>query len=119
MQLLIGIVNRVAPPGALLGEPSVEPRRHQPVRAFLTLRRAGGEDVGVFVLGVPRMTLDPSPLDLVRGRGLDQFLPELLILEDSALALPSARFPPRHPPAHPLADELRVRHGPELRLLPP
>src|SRR5437762_11940069 len=66
MQLLIGIVVTAAPAGALLGEPGVEPRRHQPVRALLTLRRAGGEAVGVFVLRVPRVALDPSPFDPVR-----------------------------------------------------
>src|SRR2546425_8861344 len=110
MQLLIRIVVRVAPPGARLGEPGVEPRRDQPVRAFLTLRSAGGEDVGVFVLCVPRVALDPSPLDLVRRRGLDQFLPELLILEHSALAFPPACFPPRHPLVHPLDEVLRVRN---------
>src|SRR2546422_2277556 len=110
MQLLIRIVVRVAPPGALLVEPGVEPRRDQPVRAFLTLRGAGGEDVGVFVLCVPRVALDPSPLDLVRRRGLDQFLPELLILEHSALAFPPACFPPRHPLVHPLDEVLRVRN---------
>src|SRR6059036_3483549 len=118
MQLLIGIVVRVAPAGALLGEPGVEPRRHQPVRAFLTLRRAGGEDVGVFVLGVPRMTLDPSPLDLVRGRGLHQLLPELLILEHSALALPATRFPPCHPLAHPLDEVLRIGNVHDAGVLP-
>src|SRR5438093_10462102 len=118
MQLLIGIVVAVAPPGALLGEPGVEPRRHQPVRAFLTVRPAGGEDVGGFVLRVPRMTRDPSPLDLVRGRCLNQFLPELLILEHSALALPAARFPPRHPLAHPLDEVLRVGNVHDVGVLP-
>src|SRR5439155_21821084 len=34
MQLLIGIVVPVTPAGALLGEPGVERRRHQPVGAF-------------------------------------------------------------------------------------
>src|SRR5438876_4932791 len=43
---------------SLLGEPGVEPRRHQPVGAFLTLRGAGRERVGVFVLRVPRMALE-------------------------------------------------------------
>src|SRR3989442_9737788 len=118
MQLLIGIVVPEAPPGALLGEPGVEPRRHQPVRAFLTLRGPGGEDVGVFVLPMPRMTLDPLPLDLVRGRGLDQFLPELLILEHSALALPATRFPPCHPLAHPLDEVLRVGNVHDAGVLP-
>src|SRR6059036_732960 len=55
MQLLIGIVVRVAPAGALLVEPGVERRRDQPVRACLTLRSAGREDVGVFVLRMPRV----------------------------------------------------------------
>src|SRR5881628_1265044 len=56
MQLLIGIVVPVTPAGVLLGEPGVERRRHQPVGAFLTLRGAGRERVGVFVLrgGAPR-----------------------------------------------------------------
>src|SRR2546426_3220894 len=118
MQLLIRIVVGVAPPGALLGEPSVERRRYQPVRAFLALRSAGGEEVGVFVLGVPSMALDPAPLDLVRRRGLDQFLPELLILEHSALTLPPACFPPRHPLAHPLDEVLRVRNVHDAGVLP-
>src|SRR2546426_1001914 len=118
MQLLIGIVVRVAPPNALLGEPGVEPRRHKTVRAFLPLRGAGREDVGVFVLRVPRMALDPSPRDLVRRRGLHQFLPELLILEHSALALPAAGFPPRHPFAHPLDEVLRVGNVHDAGALP-
>src|SRR3989449_4542056 len=91
MQLLIGIVVPVTPAGALFGEPGVEPRRHQPIGAFLTLRGAGRERVGIFVLRVPRMALDPTPLDLVRRRSLHQLLPELLILEHAALALPAAR----------------------------
>src|SRR6266550_1370265 len=98
MQLLIGIVVAVAPAGALFVEPGVEPRRHQPVGACLTLRGACRERVGVFVLRVSRMTLDPTPLDLVRRRGLHQLLPELLILEHAALALPAAG-----PPAPPWA----------------
>src|SRR6267143_1864107 len=118
MQLLIRIVVDVAPAGAFLGEPGVEPRRYQPVRAVLTLRRAGGETVGVFVFCVPRMSLDPLPLDLVRRRGLDQFLPELLILEHSALALPPACFPPRHPLAHSLDEILRVGNVHDVGVLP-
>src|SRR6266850_4776235 len=118
MQLLIRIVVGVAPPGALLGEPGVEPRRNQPVRAFLALGSAGGEDVGVFVLGVPRVALDPAPLDCVRPRGLDQFLPEFQILEDAALALPPACFPPRHPFAHPFDEVLRVGNVHDVRVLP-
>src|SRR5207249_2498274 len=96
-ELLLGSVVRVTPAGVLLGEPGVEPRRHQPVGAFLTLRGAGRERVGVFVLRVPRMALDPTPLDLVRRRGLHQLLPELLILEHAALALPAAGLPARYP----------------------
>src|SRR5438093_947820 len=118
MQLLIGIVIRVAPAGALLGEPGIEPRRYQPVRAFLTRRSAGREDVGVLVLRVPRVALDPSPLDLVRRRCLHQFLPELLILEHSTLALPTACFPPRHPLAHPLDEVLRVGNVHDAGVLP-
>src|SRR6059058_5208845 len=89
MQLLIGIVVPIAPAGALLGEPGVEPRRHQAVGAFLALRSPGGERVGVLVLRVARMALDPSPLDVVRRPGLDEFLPQLLILEHAAPAFPA------------------------------
>src|SRR5436853_718698 len=89
MQLLIGIVVRVAPAGALFGEPGVERRRHQPVGAFLTLRGAGRERVGVFVLRVTLMALVPMPIDIVRRRGLHQLLPELLILEHADHALPA------------------------------
>src|SRR6267143_1830799 len=118
MQLLIGIVVRIAPAGSLLGEPGVEPRRYQAVGAFLTLGSPGGEGVGVFVLRVPRMALDPAPLDVVRRRGLDQFLPQLLILEHPALALPAACSPPRDPLAHSLDEVLRVGHVYDAGVLP-
>src|SRR6266513_4382851 len=118
MQLLIGIVVPVTPAGVLLGEPGVEPRRHQAVGAILTLRGAGRERVGVFVLRVPRVALDPAPLDVVRRRGLDQFLPQLLILEHPALALPAACFPPRYPLAHPFDEVLRVGHVHDAGVLP-
>src|SRR6266566_464316 len=101
MQLLIGIVVRIASVGALLA-----------------LRGLGGEGVGVFVLRVPRVALDPSPLDVVRRRGLDQFLPQLLILEHPALALPAACFPPRYPLAHPFDEVLRVGHVYDAGVLP-
>src|SRR5205823_9661927 len=97
IQLLVGVVVRVPPAGALVCQPGVEPRRHQAVGAVLTLRGAGRERVGVFVLRVPRVALDPTPLDLVRRRGLHQLLPELLILEHAALALPAAGLPARYP----------------------
>src|SRR5256886_11297887 len=80
MQLLIGIVVAVAPAGALFGEPGVERRRHQPVGAFLTLRGPGRERVGVFVLRVTRMCLDPPPLALLRPHGRHQLLPKLSFL---------------------------------------
>src|SRR5436309_5989020 len=118
MQLLIGIVVPVTPAGALLGEPGVERRRHQPVVAFLTLRGAGRERVGVFVLRVTRMALDPTALDLVRCRGLHQLLPELLILEHAALALPAAGLPARYPLAHPLDEVLGVGNVDDARVLP-
>src|SRR5256714_11391396 len=118
MQLLIGIVVAVAPAGALFVEPGVEPRRHQPVGACLTLRGACRERVGVFVLRVSRMTLDPTPLDLVRRRGLHQLLPELLILEHAALALPAAGLPARYPLAHPLDEVLGVGNVDDAGVLP-
>src|SRR3989442_11784658 len=118
MQLVIGIVVRIASAGALLGEPGGEPRRYQAVGALLALRGLGGEGVGVFVLRVPRVALDPSPLDVVRRRGLDQFLPQLLVLEHPALALPAACFPPRYPLAHPFDEVLRVGHVHDAGVLP-
>src|SRR5256885_4744518 len=72
MQLLVGVVVRVPPAGALVCEPGVETRRHQAVGALLTLRGTGREGVGVFVLRVSGVALDPAPLDLVRRSGLDQ-----------------------------------------------
>src|SRR5213076_1894284 len=118
MQLLIGIVVRIASAGALLGEPGVEPRRDQAVGALLALRGLGGEGVGVFVLRVPRVALDPSPLDVVRRRGLDQFLPQVLILEHAALAFPATGFPPRHPLAHSFDEVLRVGDVHDAGVLP-
>src|SRR5438874_9043021 len=112
MQLLIGIVIRVAPAGALLGDPGIEPRRYQPVRAFLTLRSAGREDVGVLVLRVPRVALDPSPPTLVRRRCLPRFLPGPLFPDHSPLPLPPASFPPGHPLPHPLAEFLQAETFP-------
>src|SRR3989440_7210287 len=110
MQLLVGVVVRVPPAGALVCEPGVETRRHQAVGALLTLRGTGREGVGVFVLRVSGVALDPAPLDLVRRRGLDQFLPQFLILEHAAFALPPPGFPPRHPLAHSFDEVLRVRN---------
>src|SRR5256885_15442428 len=104
MQLLIGIVVRIAPAGALLGEPGVEPRRYQAVGAFLALRSLCGEAVRVLVLRVARVALDPSPRDVVRRRGLVQFIPQLLILDRSTLTLPASSFPPRDPLAHPFGE---------------
>src|SRR6266496_4672818 len=118
MQLLVGIVVGVLPAGALLREPGIEPRWHEPVRSLLALRRTGREDVGVFVLRMPRVALDPAPLDVVRRRGLDELLPELLVLERSALALPAAGFPPRYPLAHPLDEVLRIGHVHDAGVLP-
>src|SRR5256886_10251444 len=76
IQLLVGVVVRVPRAGPLVCEPGVEPRRYQAVGALLTLRGAGREGVGVFVLRVSRAALDPAPLHGVRRRGLDPFLPE-------------------------------------------
>src|SRR5438477_169242 len=72
IQLLVGVVVRVPPAGALVCEPGVEPRRHQTVGAILPLRGAVREGVGVFVLRVPRVALDPAPFARVHqdaGRG--------------------------------------------------
>src|SRR5256886_1611913 len=118
IQLLVGVVGRVPPAGALVCQPGVEPRRHQAVGAILTLRGAGREGVGVFVLRVPRVALDPAPLDVVRRRGLDQFLPQVLILEHAALAFPATGFPPRHPLAHPFDEVLRVGDVHDAGVLP-
>src|SRR5216110_600384 len=88
------------------------------LKTLMTLRRAGCEAVGVFVLRVPRVALDPSPFDPVRRRGLNQFLPELQILEHAALALPAPCFPPGHPLAHPLDEILGVGNVHDACVLP-
>src|SRR5437899_11386790 len=108
MQLLIGIVVRVAPAGALLGEPGVEPRRYQPVGAFLALRSLCGEAVRVLVRRVARVALDRSPRDVARRRRPCQFLPPRSIREHSALTVRAASCPPRYPLANPSDAELLV-----------
>src|SRR5256884_8197774 len=118
IQLLVGVVVPITPARPLVYEPGVEAGWYQAVGALLALRRAGGEGVGVFVLRVSRMALDPSPLDLVRRRGLDQLLPELLILEYAALALPAAGFPSGDPLAHAFDEVLRVRNVHDAGVLP-
>src|SRR5256886_15559303 len=60
IQLLVGVVGRVPPAGALVCEPGGGPRRHQAVGAILTLRGAGGGGVGGFVLCVPRRGPRPA-----------------------------------------------------------
>src|SRR5256885_9236901 len=92
IQLLVGVVGRVPPAGALVCEPGVEPRRHQAVGAILTLPGAGREGVGVFILRGSRGALDPAPLHLRRPRGLDQVLPQGPILGHPAPALPDTAF---------------------------
>src|ERR1041384_2704048 len=108
MHLLVRVVIAVVSSRARLREPGVEPRGHETVGALLARGRADGEVVGILVLGVPGVPLDPAPGDLVRRGGLHELLPELDILERAALALPAARLPPRHPFAHPLHEVLRV-----------
>ena len=44
-------------------------------------RRVAGEPVGAFVLGMAGMALHPVPLDPVRRGGVEQFLPQLGILD--------------------------------------
>src|SRR5438552_5392390 len=118
MQLLVGIVVSITPARPLVYEPGVEAGWHQAVGALLALRGAGGEGVRVFVLRVPRVALDPAPLDLVRRRGLDQFLPQVLILEHAALAFPASGFPPRHPLVHPFDEVPRVGNVHAAGVLP-
>src|SRR2546430_16497324 len=118
IQLLVGVVVPITPARPLVYEPGVEAGWYQAVGALLALRRAGRERVGVFVLRVSRMALDPAPLDFVRRRGLDQLLPELLILEHAALALPAAGLPARYPLAHPLDEVLGVGNVDDAGVLP-
>src|SRR5216117_949535 len=102
IELPIGVVAAVRPPRPLLGEPDVEPRRDEPVGALLALRRADREVVGILVLRVTGVPLDPPPGDLVRRGRLHQLLPQPLVLQGAALALP----PPRRPTLHPLGHHL-------------
>src|SRR6266850_1829458 len=62
MQLLVGIVGRVLAAGALLIEPGVESRRHEPVGALLMLGGARRQEVSVLVFRVVRVAPDPAPL---------------------------------------------------------
>src|SRR2546422_484225 len=106
IELPIGIVAAVRPPRPLLGEPDVEPRRDEPVGALLALRRTDREVVGILVLRVTGVPLDPPPGDLVRRGCLHQLLPQLLVLQGAALALPPPRLPTLHPLGHPFHEAL-------------
>src|SRR6059036_340462 len=110
MQLLVGIVIAVVSARARPRQPRVELRRDQTVGALLGRGGTDGEVVGVFVLRVACVSFDPAPGDVVRRRGLDELLPQLLILQLAALALPAPCLPPRHPLAHALHEVLRVGH---------
>src|SRR6266704_801151 len=117
-ELPIRVVVLVQPAGASLREPGVEARGDKPVGALLALRRADREVVGVFVLGMARMPLDPPPGDFVRRRGLHELLPQLLVLQGTTFALPAALLPSLHPLAHPLHQVLRVGDVEHARALP-
>src|SRR5918996_3344336 len=118
MDLPVGIVARVLPAGLLAGQPRVELRRHQAVGALLPLRRSDGQVIGVFVLGVPGVSLHPRPLDLVRLPRLVELLPQLEVLHRAALAAPPARLPVRDPFRDALDQVLGVRRIDDARLLP-
>src|SRR3990172_8816151 len=109
MQLLVRIVVSKVSPGPLLPQPGVEPGRHEPVRALLTLRGADREVVRVLVLRVAGVALDPRPRDVVGRRGLNQLLPQLEVLDGAAFPLPAARLPAPHPLAHAIHEVLGVR----------
>src|SRR3954451_12374648 len=49
-----------------------------------------GECIDAVVLGVAAMALDPAPVDSVRGRSLDQLLPQLGILDRLLIGGPPA-----------------------------
>src|SRR3989454_187949 len=91
MDVPVGVVVGVPARRAVAREPGVEARCEQAVRALLALRRPGREVVGVFVLRMPRVALDPVPGHLVRRRRLHQLLPQLQVLERAALAPRSRR----------------------------
>src|SRR5689334_2850872 len=118
MDLPVGIVVGIETARALMLEPGVEPGRHQPVGSLLAFRGPDREIVGVFVLGVARVPLDPAPRDPMRGGRLHELLPELQVLERSALPLPSSRLPARHPFRHALDQVLRVRDVIDQSVLP-
>src|SRR5213594_1951060 len=88
MQLPVGVVPGVRPAGPLLRQPRVEPGRHQTVGALLALGGPDGEVIRVLVLRVTGVALDPAPPHVVRGGRLDELLPQLHVLQRSALALP-------------------------------
>src|SRR3989442_12132330 len=102
MQLSVRVVIGVgAGARPLPREPRVEARRHEPVRALLTLGCVHRERVGVLVLGMAGVPAHPAPLHGVGGGGLYELLPQLQVLDRAALPLPAARLPVLHPCRHP------------------
>src|SRR5581483_11554559 len=93
IELPVRVVGRVHSAGLLGFEPGVESGRDQSVRALLAFGGAGGEKIGVFVLGMSGVPAHPAPLDRVRRARLDQLLPQLQVLDRSAFPLPAACLP--------------------------
>src|SRR5512145_3262779 len=118
IQLLVGIKVHILAPSTLLSEPRIEPGRDQAIRALLLLRRADGEEVGVFILDVLVVAPDPAPIHRVMRRHLRERLPQLEILERTGLASPAPGLPGREPFGHPLDQILGVGNEAHMGVAP-
>src|SRR5438552_5164234 len=118
MQLRFGVVIGIVTAGPLLREPRVEAGWDQAVGALLALGGPDREVVRVLVLGAAGVPFDPAPRDPVRGGSLHELLPQLLVLQDTALPLPPPRLPAVHPFGHALDQVLLVGDVHDQRVLP-
>src|SRR5260370_18192430 len=108
MHPLVGIVVEVLAARPLLGEPGIEARGDEPIRALLALGGADGAMIGVLVLGIVGVAAHPGPRDRVARGRLHQLLPQRQVLHGAPFAAPAPRLPPGHPRVHPLDEILGV-----------
>ena len=89
----------------------------KPVRRRLLRRRRCREMIRVLVLRMPVMPTHPSPLHLVSLHGIHRRVPELEILDRSALPRPAATRPVANPRLHAVHEVARVAREHDAELL--